>query len=46
MGLRLLGRVMLGQTVVAAIIYGFGEKGLDRYAIGAYLCSGPTSEIN
>jgi len=23
MGVRLLGRVMLGQTVVAAIIYGF-----------------------
>ena len=28
MGVRLLGRAMLGQTVVAAIIYGF--VGLDK----------------
>jgi len=36
MGVRLLGRVMLGQTVVAAIIYGFvgtdNSNDFDRFA--------------
>ena len=36
MGVRLLGRAMLGQTVVAAIIYGFvgtdKSNDLDHFA--------------
>jgi len=36
MGVRLLGRAMLGQTVVAAMIYGFvgtdKSKNFDHYA--------------
>jgi len=34
MGVRLLGRAMLGQTVVAAIIYGF--VGTDKSKLGNF----------